>query len=67
MTTLYHLMERALWMQEQLEIDILVCVYHQAIFAEAVEIQLKEPSLVCFYDGDILHTFNVSWDHRHKF
>ena len=54
-------------MQEQLEIDILVCVYHQAIFAEAVEIQLKEPSLVCFYDGDILHTFNVSWDHMHKF
>ena len=47
-------------MQGQLEIDILV-------YAEAVEIQLKKPSLVCFYDGDILHTFNVSWDHRHKF
>ena len=43
MATIYHLMERALRIQEQLEIDKLVCVYDQAIYVKAMEIQLKEP------------------------
>ena len=36
-------MERALRIRNQLEIDALVCVYDQAIYAKALEIQLKEP------------------------
>ena len=36
-------MERALRIPEQLEIDKNVCVYDQEIYAEAMEIQLKEP------------------------
>ena len=43
MATIYHLIEKALRIQEQLEIDKLVCVYDQAIYAIAMEIQLKEP------------------------
>ena len=43
MATIYHLMERALRTQEQLEIDKLVWVYHQAVYAKAVDSQLKEP------------------------
>ena len=43
MATIYHLMEKALRIQEQLEIDKLVCVYDQAVYAIAMEIQLKEP------------------------
>ena len=62
-------MESALRIQEQLEIDKLNCVYDQTIYVKAVEIQLKESenSLVFFNDGEISHTFNVSWDYRHKF
>lgn len=37
------MMERALRIRNQLEIDALVCVYDQAIYAKALEIQLKEP------------------------
>ena len=37
-------MERALRIRNQLEIDVLVCVYDQAIYAKALEIQLKEPT-----------------------
>ena len=37
------MMERALKMKEQLEIEKIVCVYDQAIYAKAIEIQLKEP------------------------
>ena len=40
--TIYHLMERALRIQKQLEIDKLVCVYNQVIYVKAMEIQLKE-------------------------
>ena len=45
--TIYHLMERALRIQEQLEIDKLVCVYDQATYVKAMEIQLKEPEKFC--------------------
>ena len=37
------MMERALKLKEQLEIEKIVCVYDQAIYAKAMEIQLKEP------------------------
>ena len=40
------MMERALKIKEQLEIEKIVwksCVYDQAIYAKAMEIQLKEP------------------------
>ena len=36
------MMERALKIKEQLEIEKIVCVYDEAIYAEAMEIQLKE-------------------------
>ena len=37
------MMERALKIKEQWEIEKIVCVYDQAIYAKAMEIQLKEP------------------------
>ena len=43
MVTIYHLMEKALRIQEQLEIDKLVWAYDQAIYTKAVDVQLKEP------------------------
>ena len=35
-------MQRTLKIKEQLEIEKIVCVYDQAIFAKTMEIQLKE-------------------------
>ena len=43
MATTYHLMEGALRIQEQLEMDKPVCVYDRAIYGKGMEIQLKEP------------------------
>ena len=43
MANIYHLMERVLRIQEQLEIDKLVYVYDQAIYAKAMNIQLNKP------------------------
>ena len=40
MATIYYLMESALRTHEQLEKNKLVCVYDQAIYAKAMEIQL---------------------------
>ena len=37
------MMESALKIKEQLEIEKIVCVYDQAIYAKAMEIELKEP------------------------
>ena len=37
------MMERALKIKDQLEIEKIVCVYDQAIYAKTMEIQLKEP------------------------
>ena len=37
------MMECALKIKEQLEIEKIVCVYNRAIYAKAMEIQLKEP------------------------
>ena len=39
------MMERALKIKEQLEIEKIVCVYDQAIYAKTMEIQLKEPKM----------------------
>ena len=43
MATTYHLMEGALRIQEQLEMDKPVCVCDRAIYGKEMEIQLKEP------------------------
>ena len=37
------MMEHTLKIKEQLEIEKILCVYDQAIYAKAMEIQLKEP------------------------
>ena len=37
------MMEHALKIKEQLEIEKILCVYDQAIYAKAMETQLKEP------------------------
>ena len=53
-------MERALRIQEQLEINKLLCVCDQAIYAKAMEIHLKEPKKFSSDVGEIRHTFDVS-------
>ena len=40
--TIYHLLCRSLMIKEKLGLSSMVCVYDQAIFAKAIEIQFKE-------------------------
>ncbi len=42
-STIYHMLERALKIKTQLKVDSIVCVYDQAIYAKAYQIQCKEP------------------------
>ena len=42
-STIYHKLERALKIETQLKVNSIVCVYDQAIYAKAYQIQCKEP------------------------
>lgn len=42
MSTVYHMMERALRIKSQLNLESIVCVYDQAIYAKAYQIKCKE-------------------------
>ena len=44
------MMKHALKIKEQLEIEKILCVYDQAIYAKAMETQLKKPN-------SFLHSF----------
>ena len=43
--TIYHLLCRSLMIKEKLGLSSMVCVYDQAIFAKAIEIQFKEKEI----------------------
>ena len=43
MSTVYHMLERALRIKSQLNVQSIVCVYDQAIYAKAYQIKCKEP------------------------
>ena len=43
MSTVYHMSERALRIKSQLNVQSIVCVYDQAIYAKAYQIKCKEP------------------------
>jgi len=43
MPTIYHMLERALRIKDQLKVRSIVCVYDQAIYAKAYQIKCKEP------------------------
>ena len=43
MSTIYHMMDRALQIKSQLNLQSIVCVYDQAIYAKAYQIKCKEP------------------------
>ena len=43
MSTIYHMLERALRIKSQLKVKSIVCVYDQAIYAKAYQIKCKEP------------------------
>ena len=43
-STIYHMMERALHIKSQLNMESIVCVYDQAIYAKAYQIKCKEPA-----------------------
>ena len=43
MSTIYHMMDRALRIKSQLNLQSIVCVYNQAIYAKAYQIKCKEP------------------------
>ena len=43
MSTIYHMLERALRIKDQLKVKSIVCVYDQAIYAKAYQIKCKEP------------------------
>ena len=43
MSTIHHMLERALRIKTQLKVKSIVCVYDQAIYAKAYQIKCKEP------------------------
>ncbi|XP_066917320.1 uncharacterized protein [Clytia hemisphaerica] len=43
MSTIYHMLERAIRIKDQLNVKSIVCVYDQAIYAKAYQIKCKEP------------------------
>ena len=43
MSTVYHILERTLRIKSQLNVQSIVCVYDQAIYAKAYQIKCKEP------------------------
>ena len=43
MSTIYEILDRCLAIKEKLNLDVIVCVFDQAMYAKAVEIKWKDP------------------------
>lgn len=78
MSAAYHMMERALRIKDQLQLQTLVCVYDQTTYANCGNKTERTRKIqVSFYDGYFPHPSNVSscywnqirrcWDERHLY